>query len=634
MADRKSVPFHGVVAIGNSRDEAINNYKMAASGKGVSGYVDKARSLSFVTTANTMSELFNPNSGDLDLEKSNDLLKGLDFESNSHTEGREVNYYVCASGCGAHVVYDSDNLVKYCPICTASVDEGNEDSDDEGTDVEGDDDTDDTDDAGDNSADGAGDEGTDSDDMTSESDDADGDGEDAGSDEGEGEDTGSDEGDGEDDEIPSESDDGDGDSDADDETGGEDGDTDVDDDAEDGKADVNEPVVVASTSKEGAIAAYQRERIGVIHASAVQVNYLVCASGEGCGAHVISEADINSCPICASDLSDPEGEGEGDEEGTDLEVMDDEGDDEGTGDAGDDSSDDGASEEGSKDAASESGDAPAISPELSGSPTEVDALDNLDDSGEEAHAHLDISFSSSINGQPVWTAFYKGVPVATASMSDSKHQDIFTDPAFGNAVMASSKHAGVVNTLREMGFKAIAYTVNIDRHVEQRVEAALASERAEMATFLNRYKESMTAALATASVGITRGFFTGLQNPLKDALYSALSTAGVKNPDVLLHNAFKSSADSYHSILFAKAAEIMDKPEEVRESLAKAVLEMNIPAVASAAPALEDRLSSLGTEVSTSRIQEQPGEVSHSSGDGGFGAKAATVCAHLGRRRF
>ena len=366
----------------------------------------------------------------------------------------------------------------------------------------------------------------------------------------------------------------------------EDGDEDdMASDAEDGdEDDSNEPLAVAASTRAEAEALYQQARAGVIHASAVEVNYMVCSSSD-CGAHVIYEsAEAIACPVCASALVEPEGETE---------------------------------------AAAPVGTKTVV----------VDELANIDDSADASHEKLDVSYSSSVAGSPIWTAYYAGKPVAVARKSESGHQDIFDEATFGNAVLASARHAGVVNTLREMGFKAIANDVNLERYVEQQIEEQVAEERAAMASTQKQFQDRFKAALATASIGMTRGFFVGQTNPLKDNLFNALSSAGVRNPDVLLFNAFKSAADAYHNALFSKASEIMDKPVEVQEGLAKAVLEMNHTSMSATNP-VEDRLVSMGVPATAAAVSHVPDDnlESVSSSDGGFGAKAAAVVSGLGRR--
>src|ERR1019366_1333952 len=123
----KTIPYHGVVAVGSNKQEAIAQYRGLAKGKDATLFANKTKSLSFVSNAAVLSHVFNPLTGDMDMSKVTEMPKALatSFASESSTEKREVNHYECKAGCGGHVVYDSDSLLKYCPICTTAIADDN-----------------------------------------------------------------------------------------------------------------------------------------------------------------------------------------------------------------------------------------------------------------------------------------------------------------------------------------------------------------------------------------------------------------------------------------------------------------------------------------------------------------------------
>ena len=91
-------------------------------------------------------------------------------------------------------------------------------------------------------------------------------------------------------------------------------------------------------------------------------------------------------------------------------------------------------------------------------------------------------------------------------------------------------------------------------------------------------------------------------------------------------------ADSYHKVLFDKALEIMSKPAEVQESLAKAVLETNYlesQSTSSGSSTTETRLGNLGTTVPAGK-EIKPQE-STSSVAGTFTETLGRVVSSLGR---
>jgi hypothetical protein len=262
-------------------------------------------------------------------------------------------------------------------------------------------------------------------------------------------------------------------------------------------------------------------------------------------------------------------------------------------------------------------------------------LAQLNDTAEDAHKGLDVSFSHSIAGSAMWTAYFNGMPVAIASkLNAGANADIFENPAFGNAVIASARELGVKNTLTEMGFKGIAHEISISSVVTDKVNAQVAEAKAGLDRDRQEHAERLMAALATAAIGINRGFFQDTNNPVKAALWNAMSSAGVKNAEVLIDNAFRTSNDEYHRSLFAKASEIIGQPLEVQESLSKAVLGTNYmnAATASAAntgTAFEDRLE-LGRSAATASAKEEakPNQESLS----GDTERMSRAIAGLGRR--
>lgn len=624
MRGPKAIPtFHGILAVGNTKNEAVNQYRLLAQGKGVSAMVDEGNTVAFVTHASSkIAEMFNPLTAELDLNKNEEILGKLEFEAQAGEI--EATHYVCESGCGLHLVYDSEHLVQHCPVCTTAIaSDDEEETDEEEVDAEDEDLEDDLDEE-------ENDEEEDDSEDESEDEESDEEGDDEESDE-EIEDEESDEEDSEEDD--SEEDD------SEDEESDEESDEEEEDDS-------GEPLVIAADSKEKAIDIYRQNRQGIATAATtVEVEYLVCSSAE-CNAHVISEeADLSECPACASALIQPQEEtaapeatetqvakaGDEEEEDSDLEVIPDEDEEE--------SEDDEESDE----ETSESNDATTSKEtDMNVEKVSVDMLTQIKTDGENSHQGLDLSFSASVAGQPVWTAFYNGTPVAIASKADAgKNADIFEHPAFGNAVIAGAKHVGVKETLTEMGFKGIAHEIAISTVIADKVEAQVAQAQDELARDRKEHAERLMAALATSAIGINRGFFADVKNPIKAQLWNALSSAGVKNAEVLIDNAFRGASDAYHTALFAKASEIIDQPLEVQESLSKAVLGANYMGVSESSSgatgaSIEDRLENFGTNTVTASAAnanvkaEQKTEVTQESLSSD--ARISSVVANLGRR--
>ena len=614
--------FHGILAVGRTKTDAVNNYRLLAMGKGAVAQMSGDKSISFVTHASHAEQMFNPRTGDMDLETDNKVLDTLEFASNSSAD-IEANHLVCQSGCQAHIVFDSETLVKYCPQCTAALAGESEGEDEE------------ADDEGLEALDGDEDEDL---------------GEAEASDDEESDEEGSEE---------------------DDEGSDDEGDESEESDEEDSS-------VVVSSSFEEALRVFSshKQLSSLSSDEKVKAQYVVCSS-EDCSVHILSDKVVDECPVCQSavsepsedvtgeiDLSESEDLGDGIVPGDDAEGEEDaeeaeegeaeEGEaEEGEAEEGEEAvaesadDEDESSEEDEDEESAEEGEGEEGEGEGEGEEDEGNALSVLDSDTEEVAADsdmdesasaedLDVSYSSAIRGQASWTAYFKGVPVAMASKSSAgKNADIFDTPSFGHAALASAKAVGVKKALVELGFTPIKHKVSVSKEVRRLVDAQVAEQREALASELKSHQEKFLSALATAAIGINRGFFAEVKNPLKAALWNAMSSAGIRNPEAMIDNAFRAHSDAYHTVLFAQASDIVTKPAEVQESLAKTILGTNYQAVSSEqmGNSVEDRLAGMGTSVSTEQKPGAGAAVSTSSEVDTVGMqKIHRAVSSLGRR--
>lgn len=283
---------------------------------------------------------------------------------------------------------------------------------------------------------------------------------------------------------------------------------------------------------------------------------------------------------------------------------------------------------------------------------------NVDEINNSKHEFLNVVFCGSLSctnqdDHPVredtWTAFYKNTPVAYATLSSSiTHKDIFHQPVFAEAVLASAKVNGISKALKDMGFKPFMANLSVRDNVNKLVASEIEKTKEELskenAEKQADYDNRLLAALSTAAIGINRGFFRNLSNPIKASLWNSLSAVGVRNPEALIDSVFMSQSDSYHKTLFEKAKEIVSKPLEIQNELAKAVVDSNYTAQASSsnnAPnqqgSFEDRLSSMGNISShnnssaTAQAKNTQGSFSSESSDN-MDSRILKVVSGLGRR--
>lgn len=592
----RKTEFHGILAVDRTQKGAMNKYRLLALGKGAVVQVDN-ENRSFVTHASSADTMFNPMTGNMDLEQDEALLTQVEFQSESSEKQVEAEHFVCKSGCGCHIIADDKSLVKFCPNCTASISEDMSDEDDSDDEIS--------------------DEDFEEDEVQPEID-------------------------LEAEDETSESSDEDLDDDSSDEEELEE-DSDEDLEGSDEEDESSESIAVCSDSYQTAHALYTQAKLKDKQSSTsgtLEAHYLVCSSSE-CGSHIIADDQIEKCPICSAELAEPEDgeipitqpeaeDAKVEEKEPELEAAPEETPEETeVAESGDDSSLSvipEASEEEPKAEESEEEVLDAESTEIS-----TDTVIDKDAKAED----LDVSYSSSVAGSAKWTAYFKGIPVAMASKSSAgKNADIFDTPAFGRAALATAKVSGVKKALAELGFNPIKHQVSISQEVSRMVADQIAAERVALASEQKQFQDEFMASLATAAIGINRGFFADVENPLKHALWNSMSSAGIKNPEVLIDKAFKDHSDAYHKVLFEQATDIASKPVEVQESLAKTILGTTYQSASSSYEEnLGDRIAGMGVSTSSNKITEQKSAQAADQSPSDM-QKIHSAVASLGRRRI
>lgn len=231
---------------------------------------------------------------------------------------------------------------------------------------------------------------------------------------------------------------------------------------------------------------------------------------------------------------------------------------------------------------------------------EVDMLvDNIGASASVASNNVELVFSPSQNiGETKWYAVVNQAPVAVATLHSvgEEKSSIFTTDSFRKGTETLMAQMGVSEGLMNMGFKPMKIRLPVKNVVQSHVAQALASTQEEHKQRLESVSSDIRAALSTAAVGINKGFFSDITNPVKVDLYTVLSSAGVKNAEVLIDNAFANSADDYHRVLLAKAFDLMQKPVEARNEISQAVKTAAYQRVSSGSDSLS---SSVSTRLST-----------------------------------
>lgn len=264
---------------------------------------------------------------------------------------------------------------------------------------------------------------------------------------------------------------------------------------------------------------------------------------------------------------------------------------------------------------------------------DVDLLAAIASEGPLESQKVHVAHCGKVEGEPTWVAFYGKVPVAMCSESSVKARPelhkIFDGAKFGQAVLAAIAADGVEQGLADFNFERINPEINVQQVVEhelmQRAEARVREVEdtfnEERVSFAERYQ----AALSTAALGINRGVFRDMTNPVAQRLIAALSAAGVNNAADLVNDAFASQSDNYAKQLIGQASNLVGKTLESQNEIAAMVANASAkPLAGMQKQTVESRLADWEVKASDQKPKQQQLE-SNSAAKPGSGKYSALL---------
>ena len=199
---------------------------------------------------------------------------------------------------------------------------------------------------------------------------------------------------------------------------------------------------------------------------------------------------------------------------------------------------------------------------------------------------VDVNYVGNVKGEATWMAFHDGIPFAKAIASAAENPQEFASENFGRVFRAIAADQGVQAALTQLRFEELKPVLQIDQVVAEQIATKVAEQGAALAEASARdtseLASSYEAALATAATGINNGYFRKIENPIITALASTLESLGISGGDELLQRAFVEHSPAYHRAILAKANDIMRYDQEVRNQIATAVTEIEPRQVATA----------------------------------------------------
>jgi predicted RNA-binding Zn-ribbon protein involved in translation (DUF1610 family) len=209
-----------------------------------------------------------------------------------------------------------------------------------------------------------------------------------------------------------------------------------------------------------------------------------------------------------------------------------------------------------------------------------EALSNLDELEGVTVSDLGMTLYDEETDNPHYNLDVKGKPVAAIFLDDQpKPEELrasFVRPeVYGKNFCSAVEKLGLKEVLSQV--KARLWTVKVEtnkyaQQMQAKVEANFASQHAvKVAGYTANFAHAFNVAIA----GLNKNFFTDMDNPLKMALYSALKDRGIDDAVEVIESSFASAADPFFKTVLAKAEEIMAKPKEVVDELARTIASVN-----------------------------------------------------------
>jgi len=217
--------------------------------------------------------------------------------------------------------------------------------------------------------------------------------------------------------------------------------------------------------------------------------------------------------------------------------------------------------------------------------SEVRSFDSLSAVKAE-HANLDpnlVSLSRSANGRiPTVHMFFDGVPVASSTFSsysaaagEDSARRVFDREDFIRAVSKSLHNNGVEETCKAFGFQPFVMQLSVSKvlaaKAEEQIESASAAVNSTVADAISTHRERFVAALSTSMLGITRNFWRDSNNPVVESLCATLRSAGVADPRPLVERAFINNGEDLLRASLSQADALMTKSEVAQNEIAEAV---------------------------------------------------------------
>lgn len=213
-------------------------------------------------------------------------------------------------------------------------------------------------------------------------------------------------------------------------------------------------------------------------------------------------------------------------------------------------------------------------------------VDLSDVTGDDDDDDVDMSLDNDSEEARV-LAFVNGVHTMTLEKADAgENADVMVQTGFLKSMQREAKKSGI-KALAAYGFKGVTLKLPINKIVEQRVQAALAAEKAVIEAATSDLTDNFNQCATIAAVALTQNFYKNRTNPIQDSLVASLESMGFKQAKQVVRRTMAHSAPQFVTAMLELASELMTRSVDSRNELSDTLAAMNLD-VAATTPAFDE----------------------------------------------
>lgn len=203
-----------------------------------------------------------------------------------------------------------------------------------------------------------------------------------------------------------------------------------------------------------------------------------------------------------------------------------------------------------------------------------DALHSVISSENATLAVLPIDNTSAMILAMVEDVGYMPYIALEASKASEAVKPLFANPAklveTVNAVLANSQD-DLVKDLASFGVRQITYSVKASSLIEKRIKEGVSAATSALKDEKAHIVDDMRQCLAISATHVLKNLSDDATNAVSAALSESLKKVGVRSANTLVDEAFTQHGPELMKTIIAKALDLMNKPYDTRNEIAKYV---------------------------------------------------------------